>query len=104
MNEVIAVYRGPLKNRYRFIRGAAYHLKTQAFSKARMKMIMVLPHSLTGEVLSGPLYYWNSIDLGNNWIAIELYDEEEEYALEKETERMRRQEENKIIFKFKEEE
>lgn len=80
MNDILAVYRGPLKNRYGLIRGEKYLLKTQKTKQLGLGFFTVIPHSIEfdGKVISGPIQYWNTIDFGLNWTPIEFYKEEEE--------------------------
>ena len=97
MNDILAVYRGPFKNRYGFIRGAAYLLKTQKIIQLGLGFINVIPHTLDGEAASGPLQYWNTVDFGQNWTPMEFYDEETEKELEEETKRLVIEDMNKKI-------
>lgn len=78
MDDILAIYRGPLKNKYGFIRGTEYLLKTQKTKHMGLGFLTVIPHTTDGEIVSGPLQYWNTIDFGQNWMPSELLSKEEE--------------------------
>ena len=77
MNEILAVYRGPLENRYGFVIGDAYLLKTQKTKQLGLGFFTVIPHTIEidGKAISGPIHYWNTIDFGLNWAPMKVYND-----------------------------
>ena len=77
MTDILAVYRGPLKNRHGLIRGGEYLLKTQKNVQLGLGVFTVIPHTIEidGKAVSGPIHYWNTIDFGLNWAPMEVYND-----------------------------
>ena len=80
MSNELAIYVGPKRNKYGFKRGGRYVLTTDSEIVGPYIYINLIVMDTEGEVVCGPLQYWDDDDLTKSWRTVEDFEAfKEEY-------------------------